>query len=91
MSMEIERKFLVAQVPDIEAADRAEIEQGYLALGDGEGQAEVRLRRKGDQRLLTVKGGSGGRGPRRSSSSIVSGSSRFGRSPRACGWRRPDT
>ena len=59
MSMEIERKFLVAQAPDIEAANRAEIEQGYLALGDGEGQAEVRLRRKGDQRLLTVKGGSG--------------------------------
>jgi adenylate cyclase len=59
MSMEIERKFLVAQAPDIEAANRAEIEQGYLALGDSEGRAEVRLRRKGDQRLLTVKGGSG--------------------------------
>lgn len=36
-----------------------EIEQGYLALADGEGGAEVRLRRKQADLLLTVKGGSG--------------------------------
>ena len=59
MAMEIERKFLVARRPDLAGAKRTEIEQGYLALGDGDGQAEVRLRRKGDQRVLTVKGGSG--------------------------------
>jgi adenylate cyclase len=59
MAMEIERKFLVARRPELSGAKRAEIEQGYLALADGDGQAEVRLRRKGDQRVLTVKGGSG--------------------------------
>jgi CYTH domain-containing protein len=59
MAMEIERKFLVARRPDLEGAKRAEIEQGYLALGDGEGDAEVRLRRKNDELYLTVKAGSG--------------------------------
>ena len=59
MAMEIERKFLVARRPDLEGAKRAEIEQGYLALGDGEGDAEVRLRRKDDELYLTVKAGSG--------------------------------
>ena len=54
--MEIERKFLVAEVPELERADADEVEQGYLATGaDG----EVRLRRLGDRELLTVKLGSG--------------------------------
>jgi adenylate cyclase len=59
MSMEIERKFLVAHRPALAGSEPAEIEQGYLAIPDGDDRAEVRLRRKGDQRLLTVKGGSG--------------------------------
>ena len=59
MAMEIERKFLVARRPDLEGASRVEIEQGYLALGDGQGDAEVRLRRKNDELYLTVKAGSG--------------------------------
>ncbi len=57
--MEIERKFLVAERPNLEGSEGIEIEQGYLAVGDGGGDAEVRLRRKGDDRLLTVKAGSG--------------------------------
>ena len=54
--MEVERKFLVPGPPDLEGAEAEEIEQGYLATGaDG----EVRLRRKGDARLLTAKLGAG--------------------------------
>ena len=53
--LEIERKFLVAALPpglDRLPADR--IQQGYLAAGSGE-EPEVRLRRRGDRTLLTVK------------------------------------
>jgi adenylate cyclase len=57
--MEIERKFLVADPPDLAASKKVEIEQGYLALADDDGGAEVRLRRKGDELLLTVKAGTG--------------------------------
>jgi adenylate cyclase len=57
--MEIERKFLVAEPPDLERTERVEIEQGYLALANDGGGAEVRLRRKDDELLLTVKGGTG--------------------------------
>ncbi|HEY7268010.1 MAG TPA: CYTH domain-containing protein [Solirubrobacterales bacterium] len=54
--MEVERKFLVPEPPDLEGTASDEIEQGYLAIGpDG----EVRLRRRGDALLLTVKRGSG--------------------------------
>lgn len=54
--MEVERKFLVTDPPDLEGTDSNEIEQGYLAIGaDG----EVRLRRKGDQLFLTAKRGEG--------------------------------
>ena len=54
--MEIERKFLVTEPPDLDGADSDEIEQGYLAMGaDG----EVRLRRRGEQLVLTAKRGSG--------------------------------
>jgi adenylate cyclase len=54
--VEVERKFLVPHPPGLEGTESDEIEQGYLAVGaDG----EVRLRRKGDQLLLTAKRGSG--------------------------------
>ena len=54
--MEVERKFLVPDPPDLDGTEWDEIEQGYLALGaDG----EVRLRRKAEHRLLTAKRGSG--------------------------------
>jgi CYTH domain-containing protein len=51
--IEIERKFLVEQVPDdLDAHQWREIEQGYLAITD---DVEVRVRRYGDQSFLTVK------------------------------------
>ena len=54
--MEIERKFLVSDLPDLDDTEADEIEQGYLAIGvDG----EVRLRRKGEKLLLTAKRGGG--------------------------------
>jgi len=54
---EIERKFLVASMPpDGAVRRRRAIAQGYLAMDEG---SEVRLRRIGDRRVLTVKGGSG--------------------------------
>jgi|ERR671930_1885428 CYTH domain-containing protein len=55
--MEIERKFLVEQLPpELEDAPARRIDQGYLALDEG---AEVRLRRHGDELSLTVKGAGG--------------------------------
>jgi adenylate cyclase len=54
--MEVERKFRLRRPPDLSGSDADPIEQGYLAVGaDG----EVRLRLKGEQRLLTVKRGAG--------------------------------
>jgi len=53
---EVERKFLVERLPDglpIDSED--EIEQGYLAAGDD----QVRLRRRADRHLITVKRGHG--------------------------------
>jgi CYTH domain-containing protein/CHAD domain-containing protein len=52
---EIERKFLVAEMPRAESA-AVTIEQGYLALDD---RAEVRLRRIDGELLLTAKIGHG--------------------------------
>lgn len=52
---EIERKFLVAEMPRAESA-AATIEQGYLALDD---RGEVRLRRIDGELLLTAKRGHG--------------------------------
>jgi len=52
---EIERKFLVEEMPRAESAE-ATIEQGYLALGGG---TEVRLRRIDGELLLTAKSGRG--------------------------------
>lgn len=55
---EIERKFLVRTLPDgLDAVPKTAIEQGYLAVDAG--GTEVRLRKKGERRLLTVKSGAG--------------------------------
>ncbi|WP_298848661.1 CYTH domain-containing protein [uncultured Ruegeria sp.] len=57
MSKEIERKFLVATVPDLSGAEKAVIRQGYLtAPGD---TTELRLRQKNDVFFLTLKGRGG--------------------------------
>ncbi len=56
--MEIERKFLVAEQPPPEGSPSVRIEQGYLAL-DAKSGVEVRLRRKDEELLLTIKGGAG--------------------------------
>jgi CYTH domain-containing protein/CHAD domain-containing protein len=52
---EIERKFLVREMPRAESAQTV-IEQGYLAIGQ---MTEVRLRRQGGELLLTAKSGHG--------------------------------
>jgi adenylate cyclase len=58
MATEIERKFLIPVAPDwLQDFPSEHIAQGYLAVVDGE--REVRIRRKGDQAVLTVKSGSG--------------------------------
>jgi adenylate cyclase len=55
-AMEVERKFLVADPPELDPASGDEIEQGYLAVG---AEGEVRLRRRGEKLVLTAKRGSG--------------------------------
>jgi adenylate cyclase len=55
-AVEVERKFLVREPPDLAAIPADEIDQGYLAIGSG---GQVRLRRRGDALLLTVKRGEG--------------------------------
>ena len=56
--VEIERKFLVAELPaGLGEHPHERIEQGYLAIApDG---VEVRVRRRGDRATLTVKSGPG--------------------------------
>jgi CYTH domain-containing protein len=54
--MEVERKFLLSELPS-GLGEGARIEQGYLAI-DPAG-AEVRVRRKGAATLMTVKTGVG--------------------------------
>jgi CYTH domain-containing protein len=54
--MEIERKYLVPEPPDLSGATFDEVEQGYLSLG---AEGEVRLRKRGERLLLTVKRGEG--------------------------------
>jgi adenylate cyclase len=54
--VEIERKFLVDHLP-ARLGEGDEIEQGYLAVG--EDGVEVRIRRRGDTTVLTVKSGPG--------------------------------
>lgn len=57
MSSEIERKFLLGELPDWLAERTGErISQGYLTNGGG---PEIRLRRAGERTLLTVKTGAG--------------------------------
>ncbi|MBS1880278.1 MAG: CHAD domain-containing protein [Actinobacteria bacterium] len=57
MASEIERKFLLPELPAAAAAAAAvTIEQGYLAVDE---EVEVRLRRAGGERLLTAKSGHG--------------------------------
>ena len=59
MSVEIERKFRLHWEPEWLGGCRStRIEQGYLAI-EGGGGAEVRLRRRDGETLLTVKRGSG--------------------------------
>jgi adenylate cyclase len=53
---EIERKFLVSEIPDTRGPG-TRILQGYLPLGSEE--TELRVRKKGDQTVLTVKRGHG--------------------------------
>jgi adenylate cyclase len=55
-AVEVERKFLVHDPPDLDQTDADEIEQGYLAIG---AEGEVRLRRKGERLVLTAKRGAG--------------------------------
>jgi CYTH domain-containing protein/CHAD domain-containing protein len=52
---EIERKFLVKEMPRAESGQTV-VEQGYLALDE---RGEVRLRRQGGELLLTAKTGHG--------------------------------
>lgn len=57
MAEEIERKFLVAEVPSPERLGPADrLRQGYLAV---EGSVEVRVRFTGSGARLTVKAGAG--------------------------------
>lgn len=58
MNKEIERKFLVKQLPEnLQQYPSKAIIQGYLAIT--EDGTEVRLRHKGDRYFLTVKSGFG--------------------------------
>jgi len=58
MAIEIERKFLVKELPaDLENYPHSEIMQGYLIITDND--IEVRIRKKGDKYFETVKAGSG--------------------------------
>jgi CYTH domain-containing protein/CHAD domain-containing protein len=57
LSAEIERKFVLSELPPgLNEHPSTEIEQGYLAIDD---EAEVRVRRAGDESRLTVKRGQG--------------------------------
>lgn len=57
MANEIERKFLIVEVPDaVELGPGDELRQGYLAI---DGPIEVRVRRRDDSAWLTIKAGSG--------------------------------
>ena len=49
--MEIERKFLIKELPDLSKYEFLEIEQGYLSTNP-----VVRIRKKNDKYILTYKG-----------------------------------
>ena len=76
VGVEVERKFVVSELPNLEAGQGDEIEQGYLAIGS---EGEVRVRRKGDRLLLTAKRGLGSHARKPRSSSTASGSTVSGR------------
>lgn len=57
MSTEIERKFLVAELPGLSDAKKAVVRQGYLTAPDD--STELRLRQKNDRYFLTLKGRGG--------------------------------
>lgn len=54
---EIECKFLVARMPDLDEAEATPVRQGYLTLPSD--SIEIRLRQKGDKLLMTLKSGAG--------------------------------
>ncbi len=54
---EIERKFLLSQMPDIPLQSTVSVRQGYIT--ESEDSVEVRLRQKGDRFFMTVKKGQG--------------------------------
>ena len=54
---EIERKFLLTQMPDIALASTTCIRQGYISVSDD--SVEVRLRQKGQAFFMTFKRGKG--------------------------------
>ena len=57
MATEVERKFLLDEVPaSVEGSQSIQIEQGYLAIDQ---RAEVRVRRADREFVLTVKAGHG--------------------------------
>jgi CYTH domain-containing protein/CHAD domain-containing protein len=57
MAFEIERKFLLSEIPRwLQSCDAAPIEQGYLAVS---GKVEIRLRIQDGEHLITVKRGHG--------------------------------
>ncbi|SDB25409.1 CYTH domain-containing protein [Pseudobutyrivibrio sp. YE44] len=49
--MEIERKFLIKELPDLSKYEYVDIEQGYLSTNP-----VVRIRKKNDKYILTYKG-----------------------------------
>ena len=53
-SQEVERKFLVAEMPPLDGAVSEHIRQGYFTVP--EDSVQVRLRQKGARFFLTVKG-----------------------------------
>ncbi|MBW8190245.1 CYTH domain-containing protein [Neiella marina] len=54
---EVERKFLVKELPDLANADQTSIRQGYLTQPDD--SVEVRIRQKGSKYFMTLKSGEG--------------------------------
>lgn len=54
---EIERKFLVAAMPDLSTAVRTDLRQGYVTAPDD--SVELRLRQSGQSYILSVKTGEG--------------------------------
>lgn len=56
-SLEIERKFLVATLPDLAGARKSSLRQGYLTVP--EDSVEVRLRQTDETFILCVKSGEG--------------------------------